>query len=170
MSILSRGELRVRKQVVGFFGTACASIVLVASSIAHAQSSGDARPPPDPVLRHFEAGRPRPFVAGRLDFGISARSLLALGWGRPHWLWVGAVGISNFTASNASQAAGLQLGVPFGELTLQGRRVAAYQHRFLAPRSDFVKEDLTAGDLSTAHYGMLEASLTAYIPSRIGLL
>ena len=130
----------------------------------------DAQPAPDSVLRHFETGRPRPFVAGRLDLGLNARSMVALGWGRPHWLWVGAVGVSNFTPSNASQAGGFQLGAPFGELSLQARRVAAYQHRFLSPRSEFVEGDLTAGDLKVAHYGMLEASLTALIPARVGVV
>jgi hypothetical protein len=147
-----------------------ASVALLWSCAAHAQSSENVEPEPDSVLRHFEAGRPRPFVAGRLDLGLNARSMVALGWGRPHWLWVGAVGISNFTPSNASQAGGFQLGAPFGELTLQARRVAAYRHRFLSPIRSVVRDDLTAGDLPTARYGMLEASLTAFIPARVGFV
>ena len=159
-----------RKASALWLRAAGASFALLSNGNARAESSVGAQPAPDSVLRHFETGRPRPFVAGRLDLGLNARSMVALGWGRPHWLWVGVVGVSNFTPSNASQAGGFQVGAPFGELSLQARRVAAYQHRFLSPHSDFVKGDLTAGDQKVAHYGMLEASLTALIPARVGVV
>ena len=139
-------------------------------NLALAESEQDARPASDPVLFHFAHSKPRAFVAGRLDLGLNARSSVVLGWGRPHWLWVGVLAASNLTLTQAAQTGGLQLGAPFGELSLLGRRIAASDHRFLSAQDSFNNADLTSGTLGTAHYSVLELALSGVVPVRVGLV
>ncbi|MFO0583117.1 MAG: hypothetical protein U0229_12665 [Anaeromyxobacter sp.] len=75
--------------------------------------------PEDP----WQAGEARPFVAGLVDLGSSQAALVAAGWGKPHFMWAGAVTRGWLTTDFAAvrpgvrvdlAALGLEAGLRFG--------------------------------------------------------
>jgi hypothetical protein len=108
-------------------------------------------------------------VAGSVGAGLTARSLVGVGYGRPHWLWLGVHAQTALSTSFAAQAAGVRLVAPVAELVLQGRRTASYSYRFLDESESYAPESLTGGRSAVADYDAFEISLTFYLPTGPGV-
>jgi len=124
---------------------------------------------PDPLVYHFSHGRPGVAVAGATYLGLSARSLVMVGYGRPHWLFAAVHVQSALTSEFAVQAAGVRVVAPVAELILQARRVGSYKHPFLAPRQRYAESALSASG-KAAQYYVAEAALSAYLPAYAGFI
>jgi hypothetical protein len=118
---------------------------------------------------HFSRAKPGLSMAGVVGAGLTARSLVGVGYGQPHWLWAGAHVQSALSTSFAAQAAGVRLVAPIAELVLQGRRTASYSYRFLGESESYEPASLTAGRSAVADYDALEISVTFYLPSGPGI-
>jgi hypothetical protein len=159
----SRSNLKVRTGRRGA-GAGVALAALFAPGAAFAEPEGSI---PEQEVRepyHFERPDPGWAVSGTLDLGLSARSVASFGYGKPHWLWVGADLRNVAITSCVAQAVSLRLVVPVGELGVEARRVNPFSRRYLAPQPSYEEEDLTRGDGETSDYRVLEAWLTAYVP------
>jgi hypothetical protein len=64
-------------------------------------------------LPYWKAGETRPFVAATFDAGvIFYRTIVAVGYGKPHWSWIGAEGYSLISPNGGSFYAGLRGTLP----------------------------------------------------------
>jgi len=143
-----------------------ADVTLAPAAVA--KEPAEAVAPPS-VYRHFATAKPDFFIAGTVSVGFSLRSIVAIGYGRPHWLFVGVQAESVVATTFAAEEAGLKLVAPIGELLAQGRRTASYTHRFLADAPALDHDALVSSPGPAATYDALELSLTLYVPTGPGL-
>lgn len=102
-------------------------------------------------------------VAGTLDLGLSARSVASLGYGQPHWWWLGVDLRSTLSSTFAAQGVGLRWVLPLGEVGVQAKRMAPYEPRSPVHSRSYDSDHLTSDD-GNLEYDLLEAWLTAYAP------
>jgi hypothetical protein len=112
------------------------SLLLVALALASAAGPSRADEPQD----RWEAGAPRLFLAGRADAGTAQHLGLALGWGKPHWMWGGAEAHGALGLDFASASADLRLALLVADLSVGLRSTRAFRHLPLpdAPRHDAI--------------------------------
>jgi hypothetical protein len=116
---------------------------------------------------HFARAQPGWAVSGTLKAGLALRAETSVGYGLPHWLWAGADLRTAATPSFASQAVGLRLVIPLGELALEGRRVVPFAPRWLRPKARYAARELhdaSGGGVGPAEYQVLEAWTTLFVP------
>jgi hypothetical protein len=131
-----------------------AAALLLAAAVAR----GDDRP--------WEAGSPRPFLAGRLEAGLHGRALLQGGFGRPHWAWAGAQGAAFVTAHTAGVEGALRAALPFLDLQIALRRTRSFDRPLLAPAERHHESDLEGGN---ARLTVVDADLSGVVPVPAGL-
>ena len=116
---------------------------------------------------HWEAGAPRPFVAGRLEAGLHARALGQAGWGRPHWGWAGVQGAAFVTPNTRGAEAAVRGALPFLDLAVAVRRTRSFDRPLLAPSAAHDEGELSGGG---ARLTVLDADLSGFLPAPAGLV
>jgi hypothetical protein len=125
--------------------------------------------PPDvapalPPMAHngyWSQGRTRAFVSGTFDVGyLYARPRISLGYGRPHYAWVGVDVNPLVNSGGLGGYGGLRLAAPFADLRFGVRGFAAFQHTYLPVQPSYDVLDLASESGTTAKYANIEAELT----------
>lgn len=120
---------------------------------------------------YWSAGKPRPFAAVVFETaGISGKTELELGYGRPHHLWAG-VEISTALALGGLQAfGGLRATAPWGTLRFGPRFWTALGQRLIVPADVITRPMLDAFDGPKTRYLALDADANFQIPLPIGAI
>jgi hypothetical protein len=158
---------------------ACAAAALSAlwASAAHAQFPGDIPRPigQQPVtnvginvaqkLPFWNAGAARPFVAATFDAGvIYLRPTLAVGYGKPHWQWIGVEGYGSIASSGGSEYVGIRAALPFVELRGGVKYTFDVSQYFLVPRETYSRDQAEQALGPKERYLTYEVELSGSIP------
>jgi hypothetical protein len=142
---------------------------------ALAQDPSDSPPPQDATgtTAGISQKRPywrgsgpwRPFMAAVFDFGIFyARPRMQLGWGKPHWSWVGLEIGTGISSSGPSFHTGLRMALPMFDFRVGARYETSLDHYFLTPRESYERLDIEERNFGRARYLAAEAELSSSIP------
>ncbi len=116
-------------------------------------------------LRYWQRGEPRWFVGGIVDFGyLYLRPSFQVGYGRPHWSWVGLELEPLISTSYIGGYLGLHAALPFIELRVGGRYVFTFSQSYLAPRQSYAPLDLESSAGPPSRSLALQAQLVLKIP------
>jgi len=159
------------------------ALALAASipSYAHAQEIGGVSSTGEPQLGardgigsarpYWESGKSRWFIAGTIDFAaVNYRSELDLGYGKPHFHWVGLELTPQISLSGTQTSASFRFVIPGISLRAGARYFASADRRFLAPRDIYTREQILLDVGPRAHYFALDAELNFDIPLPFGIL
>lgn len=114
---------------------------------------------------YWSGGATRGFVAATLEAGlVYYRPTLAVGWGKPHWEWIGVELQSRVTAGAFAEYAGVHLALPQAELRLGSRYVFAASQAYLARRDTYTDDTLQFDEEPNARYLALEGELSGALP------
>jgi hypothetical protein len=83
----------------------------------------------------------RPFVSGEFAVGAMNVAEVVAGYGKPHFLWVGAKVDGIVTTDFASTSAGLRLNGLLLNVYAGVRRTVAFSHRFPVVAQSYTKDD-----------------------------
>ncbi|AGP33476.1 hypothetical protein [Sorangium cellulosum] len=103
----------------------------------------------------------RPFVSAVLELGvIYYRPSLALGFGKPHWSWLGIEGYASVSPSGGAEYVGLRAALPGVEIRGGARYAFSTSQYFLEPRASYTRREteLMEGPLSRYVAGEIEVS------------
>lgn len=110
----------------------------------------------------WRAGKARTFVSSTVDLGFGYfRPELALGWGKPHYAWLGVEGYPSMGAGAAAEYVGVRGALPWIDLRLGARYAFAYSRRFVTPDDDVSRDELESGAGPPSRYVALQAELVA---------
>ncbi|MBK8257947.1 MAG: hypothetical protein IPK82_35440 [Polyangiaceae bacterium] len=113
----------------------------------------------------WRAGKTRWFFASSLEVGnLFVRGGGALGYGKPHWSWVGVEGSSAISPGGGVTYGGLRLAWPYADLRAGARYAFTASQHFLLPQHSYTREDLEHTDGPKLRYVTLEAELAAGYP------
>jgi hypothetical protein len=121
--------------------------------------------PPRPKYGYWSEAKARFFLSGKADVGVVyARPTLSVGYGMPHWAWIG-VDASVTTSPYLGQAySGVRLSLPVFDLAFGYSDTLSYTLPFLPPRPSFTRADAVHAPGSKARYWAWEAELVATMP------
>ncbi len=132
-----------------------------------AVESIDARPVAE--RNTWASSRPRAFVATQIDAGyLYLRPRVAVGYGRPHFQWLGLEANPIVTNGAVAGWAGLRASTPFADLRAGARTVYSLQRGYLAELDSYERLDLERSAGSHAKYSTLEAELSAGVSTSLG--
>lgn len=163
-------------------------VALLASAFLHAEGAYGAdgaapndepshapRPSPFDSLvepeskRSWAEGSRRLFVGTTLDVGfLYLRPRVAVGYGKPHYAWIGVDGNPTIAGPGAGMYGGLRLSVPHFDLRVGARHFSAFQHAYLRPRASYDRVQLESTELGSASIDTLETEANADIPAGPG--
>lgn len=115
----------------------------------------------------WRAGRTRWFFASTTELGnLYLRGGGALGYGKPHWQWVGVEGSSAITVGGGVAYGGLRFASPYADLRAGARYVFASGQHFVAPEADgnYTREDREKEGGPPLRYVNLEAEVASGYP------
>src|SRR4051794_19942548 len=87
---------------------------------------------------YWQDGAPRAFVSTRTEVGAYVKAQFAVGYGKPHWMWIGIEGYPITTTAFGAGYLGLRAALPFLDLNLGARYTYSYYRSFLAPKDVYV--------------------------------
>ncbi len=118
---------------------------------------------------YWAAGQPRPFVGAVFDTGgVSARTELDLGYGRPHYLWAGGEISSSLSLRGLTMFTGARAVAPFGSLRAGARYVAMIQQRYVEPSTQITRPDLDTDVGERSRYLSIDGEVQFEIPLPLG--
>jgi hypothetical protein len=118
---------------------------------------------------YWERGKTRPFVSVAPALGAVSNVDVAIGYGKPHWMWGGIEPTAISTFDFAAVAGGPRLAFIVADLTFKRRQTWAYSHAFLPRRDVHDGSDVEDGNGDAAEYGAWDLSLNGVIPTPVGL-
>jgi hypothetical protein len=119
---------------------------------------------PRPPNGYWSVGRPRWFVSSKTDVGaVYAKPYFSVGYGLPHWIWVGADLNAITTLEFGQVYGGARASSPILDLAFGVRDTYSYEKTFLVPRASFIADDLSRPG-RTARYWAWEAEGVAVAP------
>lgn len=156
-------------------------LALGASTVFGASPSGaqDARtsltsnavPPPTKGVEetgrrpYWGGGHTRSFLSSVLELGpFYGRAQLALGYGKPHWQWIGVEGQTGITTTGGSEYAGLHAASPWGGARVGGRYLFPTTQYFLEKQDSYMQRETEFSVGPRSRYVALEAELTGAFP------
>ena len=118
---------------------------------------------------YWSAGEARPFLAAVFESGgISLRTELDAGWGRPHYAWVGAEATSQISLRGSTIFSGFRGVAPFGSIRAGARYFAGITQNFVEPKPQITRPELEVDEGERSRYLSLEGDLAFEIPLPIG--
>lgn len=162
--------------------TAASALVIVtllgAERLAFAQDPADLPPPPgaQPGLTEgIEQSARRPFwVSGETRWFVSAvleagivylRPQIAVGYGKPHWQWVGIEGYSGVSITGGVEYAGLRASSRYVDFRAGARYNFSVNQDFLLPNVEYTREESELELGPQSRYVALEAEITGSVPA-----
>jgi hypothetical protein len=119
---------------------------------------------PRPVNGYWSEGVPRWFVSSKSDVGgVYVKPYLSVGYGLPHWIWLGADLNAITTLEFAQVYTGARASSPILDFAFGVRDTYSYGKTFLDPQVTFVADDVTRPG-SNARYWAWEAEGVAVAP------
>lgn len=144
--------------------------VLLVSSPASAQDPTDSGPSSSGAELVLDAAAERPywsgglnrwFLSSQLEGGFFyVRNQMAVGYGKPHWRWLGVETQGRVSAGNASEYLGLRFALPEADFRFGARYVFAADQAWLRPQESFDRDDLRIPEVPQSHYLQLEGEIT----------
>jgi hypothetical protein len=111
------------------------------------------------------SGPYRPFMAATFDVGVvHYRPTLSVGWGKPHYEWMGADVGSAISLSSSRLYAGLRGVVPGLSMQIGTRYEAATSQQLLPAQEEYQREDLETELTPPSRYLSVESELVATVP------
>lgn len=160
--------------MIGRTATAAVLGMLVAASFApraRAQGGGD-RPEIVPLpldSDYWAEGATRPFLASKLEAGlVYAKPHVALGYGKPYWIWAGMEAYAITTNSFAAGYVGVRGSLPIVNLSIGTRYTRSYYRSFLPVKAHYVADDVGSPIGERAKYFALEGELSGVAPIPTG--
>lgn len=161
-----------------FAAWAALAVVLVGAADARAQDPADLpAPTSDPLTassgvellqkRSYWAlsARPRPFVSALIEGGsLYFRPNLAIGYGRPHWSWLGIEGYASISPSGGAEYLGVRAALPRFEVRGGARYAFSATQFFLQPRERYTREDTELEQGPQSRYLAMEIEVSGSIP------
>lgn len=156
--------------------SAAALVVVLAASTALAQDPGEvpstiADTDPTSALGvagkrpYWSAGKHRPFTSAMFEAGlVYIRPTLAVGYGKPHWRWLGAEVQSRISTGSASEYVGLRFALPLAELRLGGRYSFGASHSYLVRAESYTDDTIDFDEEPSSRYFSLEAEVGGALP------
>jgi hypothetical protein len=121
------------------------------------------------ITANWSARRARPFAASTVELGwLYARPRIAIGYGRPHWEWIGAETTSTVSPSYLAQYAGLHAVVPLLDVRVGARYTYSLARGFLPARSSYDRFEIDVVDAAHAQYLAIEGEIAATLPIPTG--
>jgi hypothetical protein len=119
---------------------------------------------PRPANGYWSEGEARWFVSSKTDLGgVYAKPYVSVGYGLPHWIWVGA-DLNAITTLEFGQAyAGARASSPILDFAFGVRDTYSYAKTFLDPQVTFVADDVSRPGRN-ARYWAWEAEGVAIAP------
>ncbi|NUO53882.1 MAG: hypothetical protein HOV80_33985 [Polyangiaceae bacterium] len=118
---------------------------------------------------YWSAGESRPFLAAIFETGgISLRTELDAGWGRPHYSWIGGELSSSMSLRGLSAFTGVRGVLPFGSVRFGGRYVASIQQRFIDDFPKISRPMLEVDEGPRSTYAALDGEVQFEIPLPVG--
>jgi hypothetical protein len=119
-------------------------------------------PPPN---GYWSVGEPRWFLAARPEIGTPyAKPYLSVGYGMPHWLWLGVDVNAILTLEMAQAYAGVRASAPVLDLALGIRDTWSFDKGSMLPAQRFTREDVFDENLQRSRYWALEAEGVGIVP------
>lgn len=120
---------------------------------------------------YWGAGEARPFAAVTFDTaGISGRTQLDLGYGKPHYEWAGLELSTQLSLRALSEFLGLRATAPWGTVRFGPRFVTQYSQRLIPATDAVTRTDLDQDEGIKSHYLSLDAEASFSIPLPVGSL
>jgi hypothetical protein len=120
---------------------------------------------------YWSGGLPRWFVSAQLEGGFFyIRNQMAVGYGKPHWRWIGLETQGRASGGNGSEYIGLRAALPEADLRVGARYVFATDQALLTPQDSFDRDDVRIPEVPQSRYLHLEAELTGSVPFLGGTL
>lgn len=116
----------------------------------------------------WSQGKSRLFAAFGASAGSLARTDLTVGYGKPHWTWVGVEADGQTTADMAMTRVRARLALVVADLAVGWGRVWSYKHTTLPEQASYAS--LTYADRPEAHYRTLQLWLMGLLPAPHGYL
>ncbi|MFO0552764.1 MAG: hypothetical protein U0271_30510 [Polyangiaceae bacterium] len=159
------------------FATALGAALSTAALSARAQDfrtlPANATPPPgtrtDDVSRsgpYWSAGPYRPFVAGSFKTGgIGIDTEIAVGFGKPHYLWAGLELDTGLSLRGATEWLGVKVGTPWATIRFGPRYFTAFSQRLIAEtKGPVTRAALDVDEAPRTHYLSIDAEAAFQIP------
>jgi hypothetical protein len=155
--------------------TLAAGAWLATTGIAHAQDPADPGSAQGGAIpastRELDLAAKRPYWSGShrrwflssvLEGGFFyMRTQMAVGWGRPHWEWVGIEEQTRISGGGGSEYVGLRAALPFVDFRGGARNFFSTDQAFLPPQENYSREDVLEPDTPKSHYLSLEGEVAA---------
>jgi hypothetical protein len=118
-----------------------------------------------PKNGYWSAGKPRWFIAARPEAGTPyAKPYFSLGYGMPHWLWLGLDVNAIITLEMAQAYGGVRASTPILDLAFGLRDTWSFEKHFLAPAPRYTRSDVLEGPGERVRYWAWEAEGVAVLP------
>ena len=113
----------------------------------------------------------RPFLASTMDLGaIYFRPSLAIGYGRPHWSWIGVEGYSEVAPSGGTEYFGVRAVMPQLEIRGGARYAFPVDQYLLPPQDTYTRNDTELKLGPASRYLSAEVEITGSVPFLGGAL
>ena len=118
---------------------------------------------------YWSLGATRLFVSSTIDVGyLYFRPRLSIGYGKPHWSWIGAEISPSITSSSVLEYAGLRAASRYVDIRAGGRYAFSFSHKLLAPQRSYSRDDIDTRAGQPSRYAALDAEVTFSIPLPVG--
>lgn len=118
-----------------------------------------------PKNGYWSVGKPRWFIAARPELGTPyAKPYISLGYGMPHWLWLGVDVNAILTLEMAQAYAGVRASSPILDLAIGLRDTWSFDKNFMLPAPRYTRSDVIDGPGDRARYWAWEAEGVAVLP------
>ncbi len=116
-------------------------------------------------LSPWDQGNARPFVAARIDVGPTyGKTLVALGYGKPHWMWAGVEAFPILTSDFEALYAGARASLPFFDVAFGWRQNRSFTHGPLTPSTHYSSSDVDASSGARSRYLAWELEVSGLAP------
>ena len=113
----------------------------------------------------------RPFLAATMELGaIYFRPNLAIGYGRPHWSWIGVEGYSEVSPNGGTEYVGLRAVLPQLEIRGGARYAFPIERYFLPPQETYTRNDTELKLGPASRYLSAEVEIAGSVPFLGGAL
>jgi hypothetical protein len=151
--------------VIGMWPCCAAMAADVPLPVATTTTEPIAEPAAPPSVNgYWSEGEPRPFVSGKVDLGIPyVKPGISLGYGMPHWLWLGVDVNAISTLEFAQTYIGARAASPILDLAFGSRDTWSFGKTFLT-LPPFTRDHGLSLQTRTARYWAWEAEAVASLP------
>lgn len=113
---------------------------------------------------YWSNGKHRPFASATVDLGFwYMRPTIALGYGKPHWRWLGIEAQTRLAADGGSEYVGARFALPRSDLRFGARYVFATSQKFLFPDDSYDGDELDIERGEQSRYLTLEGEMSGAI-------